>query len=122
MKKFFLLSFFFSFVFVACNTSITNDPNEDARKMTEQIFKAAEDNDIDACNEILGIYYEAYSKKDLADKAVFFKVVHENASSNNSDVWRDFRKSDKFKNSANNKRFQILYRETEKEAKRLGVW
>ena len=123
MKKYILLSLFLSFVIVACNkTSITNDPKEDARNMTEQLVKAAENNDIVAADEIMGKYYEAYSKKDLADKVVFIQNVHDCEAFNKSDVWWDFCQSDEFVNSANNKRFEILYQETREEAKRLGVW
>ena len=123
MKKYILISLFLSFVLVACNkTSITNDPKVDARNMTEQLVKAAENNDIVAVDEILGKYYEAYSKKDLADRVVFIQDVHVCEALNKSDVWDNFTKSDEFKNSTNNKRFEILYHETRQEAERLGVW
>ena len=123
MKKYILLSLFLSFVIVACNkASITNDPKEDARNMTEQLVKAAENNDIVAADEILGKYYEAYSKKDLADKVVFIQNVHDCEVFKKSDVWHDFCQSDEFQNSANNKRFDIFYRETREKAEHLGVW
>ena len=123
MKKYILISLFLSFVLVACNkTSITNDPKVDARNMTEQLVKAAENNDIVAVDEMLGKYYEAYSKKDLADRVVFIQDGHDCEAFNKSDVWDNFTKSDEFKNSTNNKRFEILYHETRQEAERLGVW
>ena len=123
MKKYILISLFLSFVLVACNkTSITNDPKVDARNMAEQLVKAAENNDIVAVDEILGKYYEAYSKKDLADRVVFIQDVNDCEAFNKSNVWDDFTKSDEFKNSTNNKRFEILYHETRQEAERLGVW
>ena len=123
MKKFFLQSFLLVFVFIACSyTSITNDPKEDARNMTEQLVKAAENNDIAAADEILGKYYKVYSKKDLADKIVFFKSAKHSKVFKKSDVWYKFSESKEFKNSANHIRYAILFKETEKEARRLGVW
>ena len=62
------------------------------------------------------------SKKDLADRVVFIQDVHDCEAFNKSDVWDNFTKSDEFKNSTNNKRFEILYHETRQEAERLGVW
>ena len=124
MKKYILiLTIFFSFVFVACNkSSITNDPKEDARNMTEQLVKAAENNDYAAADKIMGVYYEAYSQKNLADKVVFLKSVHDCEAFNKSEVWEDFTESEKFQNSTNCKRFEILYRETKEEARDLDVW
>ena len=90
--------------------------------MAKQLVKAAESNDVNAADEIMGRYYEVYSTKDLADKVVSIQCVHDNEAFNKCDVWSDFIKSDDFKNSVNNKRLDILYHQTKEEAKQLGVW
>ncbi len=90
--------------------------------MAEQLVKAAENNDVATADEIMGKYYEVYSKKDLADKVVFIQNVHNCEAFENSKVWDDFTESEGFKNSTNTKRLDILYHETREEASRLGVW
>ncbi len=108
---------------VSCSKdAITNNPKEDACNMAEQLVKAAERNDVNAADEIMGRYYEVYSTKDLADKVVFVQCVHDNDAFRKSDVWPEFIESEDFHNSVNSKRLDILYHQTKEEAQRLGVW
>ena len=122
MKKNILIFILITFFIASCSSNIANNPQEDARNMINQLISAAENNDVDAANEILGKYYEIYSKKDLADKVVFVKSVKDSDAYDENDVWRHFANSKEFQNSPNYIRYGILYKETEKEARRLGVW
>lgn len=119
MKK--SLSFLFIIVVLllcSCEKSIApNDPKTDAKNMYQKVFKAIEKEDFSEVNDVMGIYYEAYAERDLADRILFFKKIIEHKDTNGT---VDFLKpTDKLKDEPNYIRLRLLLGKTYKECIKL---
>lgn len=122
MKKY--LSFLFIIVVLllcSCEKSIApNDPKTDAKNMYQKVFKAIEKEDFSEANDVMGIYYEAYAERDLADRILFFRKFYQHLETNdNEGVF--FNSTNKLKDEPNYIRLILLMRKTLKECKKLGI-
>lgn len=125
MKKI-LKSFFFllisMFVF-SCSSGITGNPKEDANKMVKELLEAGKENDYKKINEIVGSYYEYYSKTDLVDRVTFLKSIDfDNLPEEDNLMWHELVQNKDFQECPNVMRLDLLEGETKREAREKGIW
>ena len=124
MKRFiFLLTFFLLIIISSCSSKITKDPRKDAVNMVSELVQCAKNKDIEKIESTIAPYYEYYSKADLADRVAFLKSIDfDNISDDDKIIWDQLIENENFQNIPAVIRFDILERDTKKEARELGVW
>ena len=125
MKKI-LKSFIFLLILVfavACSCAITGNPKEDAYKMVKELIAAGKENDYKKINEIVGSYYEYYSKADLVDRVTFLKSIDfDRLPEEDIIMWHELVQNDDFQECPNVMRLDLLEGDTKKEAREKGIW
>ena len=119
----FLLTFFLLIIISSCSSKITKDPRKDAVNMVSELVQCAKNKDIEKIESTIAPYYEYYSKADLADRVAFLKSIDfDNISDDDKIIWDQLIEDENFQNIPAVIRFDILERDTKKEARELGVW
>lgn len=123
MKK--LSAFFVSFIMcllvTSCGNSPSGDPVKDANEFCKEIVKAAESNDYNKADEIMNKYCDYYLDKNLEDKVLFMRTVHNNDILNNK-TFIEFADTENFQELTGNQRIEKFYKRTKKEAQSQDIW
>lgn len=91
--------------------------------MVSELLECARNNDIDKIEVVIEPYYDFYSKADLADRVAFFKSIDfDNIKDEDKEIWQKMIENSNFQNSPLVLRFDIMERDTQKEARELGIW
>ena len=91
--------------------------------MVSELVQCAKNKDIEKIESTIAPYYEYYSKADLADRVAFLKSIDfDNISDDDKIIWDQLIENENFQNIPAVIRFDILERDTKKEARELGVW
>lgn len=110
-------------ILTGCSKSVSGKPKQDADNMVKELVEAAKDKNYDEINDIVGKYYDYYSKADLVDRVSFMKSINfENLSEKDMILWHEVVHNEKFHKCPNIMRFDLLESETEKEAREKGIW
>lgn len=110
---------------ISCSKQISGDPEQDAQTFIQALIEAAKKNDFEKANEITGLYYEYYSNADVVDKTIFLKHINypeKYLTRGEQVLFEELTNDDRWEDAPNTIRFLLFAKETENEARRLGIW